>query len=254
MSIITLTTDLGHNDFYVAKLKSSVLKHLPSSQFLDINHNIRSHDIQFAAYCLMNVWKDLPKGSIHIVSVYNHYATTNEYIVFERDGHFFIGPNNGVFTLIFQDLSEAETHSINGGFDTFFETYAHAAALVGTGAPISDIGPKVASLKQKINIIPVYTQTEIRATIIHVDIFGNVILNIEKSFFKEIQKNRSFEIYFKYSDPITAIHESYSQVPIGEVVALFNMNNFLELGINMGNASELLGLFENGTIQIHFKN
>ena len=139
MSIITLTTDLGYQDYYLAKLKSSILKHMPQTQFLDVNHEIENHDIQFAAYSLASIWHDLPKGSIHIVSVYNYYSPNNEYIAFTRDGHFFIGPNNGVFTLLFDDLSPIETHKIAGGFENYFGLFAHASALISTGAPLSDV-------------------------------------------------------------------------------------------------------------------
>jgi len=254
MSIITLTTDLGYQDYYLAKLKSSILKHMPQTHFLDVNHEIENHDIQFAAYSLSAIWRDLPKGSIHIISVYNYYAPNNEYIAFQRDGHFFIGPNNGVFTLLFDDLSPIETHIINGDFENYFWIFAHAAALLSTGAPLNDVGPLIGKLKEKINILPVYTSNEIRATIMHVDRFGNAVLNIKKQFFNNNRKDRAFEIYFKNSDPITSIHDSYSKVQIGEVVATFNMNDFLEIGINMGNASTLLDLYTNGTIQIHFKD
>lgn len=254
MPIITLTTDLGYQDYYLAKLKSSILKHMPRTDFLDVNHEIENHDIQFAAYSLMSIWSDLPKGSIHIISVYNYYSPNNEFIAFSRDGHYFIGPNNGVFTLLFDDLSAIETHKIVGDFENYFGLFAHASALLSTGAPLNDVGPRVEKLKEKINILPVYTSNEIRATIVHVDRFGNAVLNIEKNFFYNTRKDRPFEIYFKNSDPITSIHDNYSKVQIGEVVATFNMNNFLEIGINMGNASTLLDLYVNGTIQIHFKN
>lgn len=254
MSIITLTSDLGYQDYYLAKLKSSILRHLPQTRFLDINHEIMFHDIQFAAYSLMSVWRDLPKGSIHIISVYNHYASKNEYITFSREGHHFIGPNNGVFTLLFEDLSAEETHEITGEFENYFGLYAHAAALLSTGAPLQDVGPNIENLRQKINILPVYTSNEIRATIMHVDKYGNAVLNIEKEFFLKNRKGRDFEIYFKNSDPITSIHSSYSRVQVGDVLATFNMNNFLEIGINMGNASTMLDLYKDGTIQIHFKD
>ena len=254
MSIITLTTDLGYQDYYLAKLKSSILKHMPQTHFLDVNHEIAYHDIQFAAYSLMSIWRDLPKGSIHIVSVYNYYSSNNEYIAFSREGHFFIGPNNGVFTLLFEDLSQTETHKISGEFKNYFGLFAHASALLSTGAPLNDVGPLIDKLKEKINILPVYTSNEIRATIMHVDRYGNAVLNIKKEFFNNNRKERPFEIYFKNSDPITSIHDNYSKVQIGEVIATFNMNDFLEIGINMGNASTLLDLYTNGTIQIHFKD
>lgn len=253
MPIITLTTDLGLQDFYVAKLKSSILKHQPQAQFLDINHSIQSHDIQQAAYNLMNIWQDLPPKSIHLIAVYNHYSAKSEFVVFEKEGHFFIGPNNGVFTLIFPELVSERVHKIDSSLESVFGTYAHAIALLTTGAPLDDIGPELEGLNQKINILPVYTSSEIRATIIHVDHYGNAVLNVNKQFFNELRKGRNFEIFFKNSDPITKIHTGYSQTQVGDVLALFNLNDFLEIAINMGNASTMLDLYKNETIQIHFK-
>ncbi len=253
MPIITLTTDLGSQDFYAAKLKSSIIRYFPEAQFLDINHSIESHDIQQAAYSLMSIWSDLPKGSVHLISVYNHYEPRSEYIAFENEGHFFVGPNNGVFTLIFPELSADSVWKIESEIDGLFGTYAHAVAMLSTGASVNELGSNVGKLNQKINILPVYTSSEIRATIIHVDHYGNAVLNVNKQFFEELRKERKFEIFFKNSDPITKISQSYSHAQVGDVLALFNINNFLEIAINMGNASTMLDLYKNETIQIHFK-
>lgn len=256
MPIITLTTDLGYTDFYVAKLKSAILKRVREVTFLDVSHAIASHDIQQAAFSLMNIWNELPEGSIHLISVYNHYSSRNQYVVFEHQGHYFVGPNNGVFSLLHENIAAKPATIIDmpSGAKSLFDLFAHGIACISTGIPINEIGEAETTLNEKLSILPVHTSDEIRATIIHVDHFGNVVLNVKKEFFEKIRQNRAFEIYFKHSEPIQKISHGYSQVPVGEVVALFNVLGNMELAINMGNASSMLDLYKNETIQIHFKN
>lgn len=255
MPIITLTTDLGQQDFYVAKLKAALMKRIRDVKILDVTHAIANHDIQQAAFFLKNVWSDLPKGSIHIVSVYTHYTRYNKYIIFEYKGHYFIGPNNGIFSLLLEDMEQEQVHQIDypEGVQNLFELYAHGAACIATETPLREIGNEKITLEKKISILPVHTSNEIRATIIHVDHFGNVVLNVTENFFEHVRKNREFEIYFKHNDPITNISAGYSDVAVGEVLASFNILGHLEIAINMGNASSMLDLYKNETLQIYFR-
>jgi S-adenosyl-L-methionine hydrolase (adenosine-forming) len=99
---------------------------------------------------------------------------------------------------------------------------------------------------------PVISQNQIRGSVIHIDNYDNVILNITRDLFQKISKNRPFQLYFKRHDPITQLSNYYNDVPIGETLCLFN-SDYLEIAINMGKAAELLGLKIEDTVQINFQ-
>ena len=100
MSIITLTTDFGHKDYFVSVIKAALLQEVPNATVLDISHEISPFNHTEAAYILKNAYANFPKGSIHIVGVDSELSPENKHVVLAFDGHFFIGANNGIFALI----------------------------------------------------------------------------------------------------------------------------------------------------------
>lgn len=255
MQIVSLTTDFGLKDYYVGELKGMLYSQMSNVNIVDISHDIQAYDIIQASFYLSNTYKHLPKGSIHILGVQSYYYKINETIVFERDGHFFIGPNNGVFSLIWDDLSEQEVYVVSIDdmeVQSLSETFAHAAAYIAHKLPLSDIGPKVGNVERKMMIQPVITRSQIRATIIHIDRFNNAIVNLKKSQFDQLREGRQFQLYFKHDDPIYHFSKHYAEVPVGDALAMWNTAGYLEIAVNMGKASTLYNLNKNETIQIYF--
>lgn len=255
MQIVSLTTDFGIKDHYAAVLKGSILSRNKDVNIIDVSHQVETHDIIQAAFYLENALEAFPKGSIHVVAVFSYYTKNYEVITFSRNGHHFIGPNNGIFTLIFSDLDESEIHKVEfTGIQkhSLQECIAHGVACISHGLSKEEIGPQLHLLDRKLGIQPVVNKDQIRATIIHVDHFENVIVNLKKEQFEKIRGERSFALYYKHHDPITIVSTSYSDVSHGEVLCLFNATGYLEIAINMGKASSLLSLFKNETIQINF--
>ena len=255
MKIVSLTTDFGTSDYYVALLKASILKRAPNLQIVDISHSVSTHDIVEGAFFLSNCYKHFPEGTIHVVAIQNYYARNSVFIAFEKNGHFFIGPNNGIFSLIFEDVPE-DIYIVNLEMDqkSFLQSLiSHAVGCIAHGLGLEELGPPLEQFETKLVLKPVTTGTQIRATIIHVDHFGNVIVNLTKELFEKMRKGRAFEIYYKSKDPIKWISNYYSDVPIGDVLCMFNAAGYLEIAINMGNAHMMLDLKKNETIQINFK-
>ena len=122
----------------------------------------------------------------------------------------------------------------------------------GNGLSLEEIGPIVPNFERRINLKPVSNSVSIRATIIHIDHYGNVIINLHKDVFEKARKGRKFAIYFKRTDPITKIYQNYGDVQVGETLSLFNSSSLLEISINMGNANRMLNLTKDETIQIDF--
>ncbi len=145
-----------------------------------------------------------------------------------------------------------ESYSPVDGQLSISAIYSHAAAYLGHGLPISDIGPVVAHFTRKLVIQPVITSQQIRATIIHIDHFENVVVNLKKETFERVRNDRSFALYYKQNDPITFLCKDYGDVAIGDALAFFNTAGYLEIAINMDKASSMLNLFKNEMIQINF--
>src|ERR1700728_443488 len=99
MSLISLTTDMGNSGFYVASVKAAILRALPQAMIVDITHSIRPFHISAAVFTLKNVYKQFPEGSIHIVSVDALNSPHSRVLAVQSEGHYFIGPDNGLFSL-----------------------------------------------------------------------------------------------------------------------------------------------------------
>lgn len=255
MQIVSLTTDYGTKDYYVAELKASIISKKEEATFIDISHDIDKFDIVQAAFFLSNSLPSFPTGSIHIVAVHCNYRRNNEFIAFEKNGQFFIGPNNGVFSLVFDNLDERKVYRIalpDGENHSANSIFAHAAAFFSHGLPIEDLGEVIKEFNKKLTIEPVVNSTQIRAMIIHIDHFDNVIVNLKKETFEQARNNRKFELYYKPHDPITFLSRGYSDVPVGDPVAFFNSAGFLEIALNLDKASSMLNLQKNEIIQINF--
>ncbi len=255
MQLVTLTTDFGLSDHYVAVLKGTILSKKQDLQMIDVSHDIDTHDIVQAAFHVVNSYNTFPKGTIHVVAVYNFYQPDFEFVAFEREGHYFIGPNNGIFSLIFDDLIEAEIHKIDYDNDKDFkiqQIISHGVACIAHGLGMNEIGPIVDEFTRKIGIQPVVTKDQIRATIIHIDHFENVVVNLKKPLFEKMRAGRKFALYYQQNDPINKISKNYNEAPIGDVLCCFNAAGYMEIAINMGRAASLLGLKKNETVQINF--
>ncbi|MDF1697311.1 MAG: SAM-dependent chlorinase/fluorinase [Saprospiraceae bacterium] len=255
MHIVSITTDFGLQDYYVAELKAHILQRSTDIQLIDVSHSVDSHDIVQAAHFLDNVFRAFPPKSIHLVAVYNYYDKYSRFILIEREGHFFIGPDNGVFSLIFDDLRTEEAvvldHSEISN-KSLAEVFAWTVGCIVEGKSLDQIGSSMDHITQKMGIKPVVTRSQIRATIIHVDHYENVIINLKKDQFEKIRNGRAFQLYYKQTDPVTKVSEDYADVPITDVMCLFNSAGYMEIGINMGKASSMLNLNKNETIQINF--
>jgi hypothetical protein len=254
MRLISIISDFGSKDQYLAELKAAIYYRCNNVFFLDISHEIDLYDISMAAYFLKNMLTELSEDSINIVAVNNFYDKKPKYLVFYRDGKYFVGPNNGIFSLLFENLEDV--YEINIDFlekKDVNSIYAHAAACINHGLPLEEFASPINEVVEKLDFRPVVTSSQIKATIIHIDQYENVITNLTKELFDKTRNGRQFAIYYKPHDPIEILSKHYGEVSQGEALALFNKANHLEIAINMGKASSTLHLFKNETIQIDFQ-
>lgn len=255
MQIVTFTSDFGNQDYYVAIIKAAILSRQSQVHFVDITHNIKNYDIVQAAFIFRNAWQSFPEGTIHLLSINDFDNAHQGFIIIKHAAHYFLGPDNGLFWLAFGTMPD-EVYELPKIEDSNFplkEIYANAVAYIIAQNPLNKIGNKLQSIVQRIALQPVTSKSHIRGSVVHIDNFENVIVNISRELFDKIGKNRSFSLYFKRHDPITRLSKNYYDVPIGEILCLFNSADCIEIAINMGKAASLLGLNVEDVVQIDFQ-
>ncbi len=256
MAIVTLLTDSGDNDHYVAAIRARILSLNPGIKIIDITHRIPSFHVAHAAYVLRSVFRDFPKGTVHLVAVHATGNPDDKPIALQLEDHFFVGCDNGLFGLISEKTQQnlVELNAINPVTTTFPERdiFAPAAAKLASGVPISSLGKPLAMFKKMIDRQVKATWRQIVGNVIHVDSFGNLITNIPKETFELLSRDKTFTVQAG-TDRFRKIHVQYHDVEEGECFLLFNAQGLLEIGINKGNAAELLGLEYGSPIIIYFE-
>lgn len=256
MAIVTLLTDSGESDHYIAAIKARLLAVNPEVKIVDISHRIRLFDIGHAAYVLRSVFRDFPKGTVHLVGVDATGNRGDVPIAVLMEGHYFVGVDNGLFSL----LSEQPPEKIWGlateanQTTTFPEKdiFAPAAARIAGGEDPSAVGIPVPDIRRLVDRQVKATRKQITGHIIRVDHFGNLITNIPRQAFDILSKDKAYTIQFG-GEKFRRIHTAYHQAEQGECFILFNSQNFLEIGIYKGNAAELLGLEYDSVVNILFE-
>ena len=253
MPLVTLTTDFGLQDPYLAMLKGTLLCETPDLTLVDISHNVKNFDIVQAAYIFKTAFKSFPPGTIHLITVNDLSAAAQSYLVFKQFDQFFIIPDNGMLGLI-MEKHQGTVYKV--GSASAIGTKKSLAVLVNRitrNVPLEQLGTVTEEVVQRFTLQPVLNNNQIRGTIIYIDNYDNAISNIKRSLFEQVSKGRPFEISFKRHPPITALSENYGSVEIGTPLCRFNQADYMEIAINMGKAASLLGLRLEEMIQIDFK-
>lgn len=254
MTLVTLTTDLGEQDYYAGALKGAILREHPGVQLVDITHAIPSHDIVRGAFVLRNAFPHFPEGTIHLLHVHNFYAPDRQLLALRYQNHFFLGPDNGIFSLVFDRQPDQAfvLDDRDAGPLSYQQTCARVISQLAKGAQLEELGQPIPAIAERIHLRPVVSASQIRGTVTHVDKFENVIVNVDRALFEQVRKERDFALYFKRHEPITTLSRQYCDVPMGEVLCLFNSAGYLEISIYMGKAASMLGLEVDDAVRIDF--
>lgn len=263
--IITLTTDFGLKDHYVGALKGAIYSEIDQAHIVDISHQVTQFNIQECAYLLKNAYTHFPKGSIHIVGVDSEYSENNRHIAVQADEHFFITANNGVMSLICDEIKPDKVYELqlpNAKHNSFpaLNIFVKAACHIARGGTLDVIGKPYKELKDLKDYKARVSNdgNSIEAHVIYIDNYGNIVTNIQKHLFESYKKGRSFTINARHAK-IKKINQYYSdsKTQEGKLLALFNDADYLELAIYKsdrlsGGASSLLGLDYRDRITIDF--
>jgi S-adenosylmethionine hydrolase len=256
MAIVTLLTDSGESDHYVAAIKARIITINPGIRVEDISHKIKPSDIGHAAFVLRAVFRDFPKGTVHLVGVDSTGNRGDAFIALQLEDHFFVGCDNGLFGLI-SDRSHqqlVELNTLNAISTTFPErdVFAPAAVKLASGVSITNLGKPMPNFKKMIDRQVKATKKQITGTVIRVDGMGNLITNIPKDAFDILSNGKQYTVQFG-GEKFRRIHTQYNQAEQGECFIVFNSLGLLEVGIYKGNAAELLGLDYDSTVSILFE-
>lgn len=256
MAIITLTTDWGIKDHYLASVKGAILSYIPEAQTVDITHEIAPFDLNEASYILRNTWSNFPEGTIHIVGVNSEASLEHPHVLIKHQGHYFIGADNGIFSLMFDEIPEEiyEVDIIQTSNKFTFsskDVFVQAALHVIKGEPLAELGDRLPELTNRMAFQPVTEAGVIKGKVIYIDRYENVVTNISENLFQELVQTKTFNILLRAGKyKINKIRTSYSDVGEGELVALFGSDNLLEIAQNRGRAAGLLGLQVDDVVRI----
>ncbi|MBI3509997.1 MAG: SAM-dependent chlorinase/fluorinase [Bacteroidetes bacterium] len=256
MPVITLTTDFGLKDHYMASVKGALIGKLPNTHIIDISHQVPAFDFAQAAFILSRAFPEFPAGSIHIISV-NSGGGPFDHVAIRLHKHFFIGCDNGIFSLLSNEEEPSKIILLAKAGEepsTFAarDIYVPAAIKLANGIPLEKLGTELDRITQRIRPVAPPENDVLKGTIVHIDNFGNLITDITGDEFDRIGKGRLFTIDLT-RDEITELSRTYSDVPQGEKLAFFNSSGVLEIAMNLGKASGLLNMKIGTVIRIRFE-
>ncbi len=253
MGLITLLTDFGYRDHYVAALKARLLRLAPAVPVVDISHGIEPFNIAHTVYVLQSVFRDFPVGTVHVIGVADHGAAPEPgWLAAEFEGHYFVTGDNGILALLCNGaparlvaLPAASTPSSTR------DVLLPAAVALARGAALASLGPAVGQFHQLNNRQLRLQDHRITGHVAHVDHYGNLITNISRTAVEAVGHDRPLAVHFG-RDVVRELHPHFSAVAPGEAVVVFNSQDCLCLGICQGNASELLGLHFDSQVDVRF--
>jgi S-adenosyl-L-methionine hydrolase (adenosine-forming) len=235
MKRITLLTDFGTRDGYVAAMKGVIATIAPSAHVDDASHDIPPGDVLSAAQTLSRYWHLYPPGTVHVVVVDPGVGTERAAIALAADGHLFVGPDNGVFSFIDDDQAvrltiPAEASNTFHGRDVF----APAAARLANGEPLHSLGAQLDERYVLVKPEPLDGNGEVIA----IDRFGNVITNLMTAGDVDI------------NGVVVRLVRTYGDVAEGELLALMNSDGLLEIAVRNGSAAETLSVSRGARVSL----
>lgn len=253
-AIITLTTDYGGKDAFAASVKGSILKINPQATIVDITNEISPLDIWEAAYTLRSAYSHFPKGTVHLAVVDPGVGSGRKPIIVVTESYFFVGPDNGLFTLVYQEAERIRVHHITAAHyfapkpgPTFHgrDIFAPVAGWLSKGIASGNFGDETTDYV-KLNIPLVKTTPNgLEGHIVHMDRYGNIITNITyeeiKAFMPEGANLTSVSVATAGKE-IKGLKKYYAEAAQGAPAAIINSSGVLEIFMFKQNARTALSV------------
>lgn len=247
MPLVTLTSDIGHQDYLVGAIKGRLLRIDPAFQIVDISHSLSPFNYPQAAYVCRSAIRNFPEFTFHLVLI-NLFEVKPEQLLlaFYKD-QYVICADNSLLSMILEDRPDIVIGIPLGKTAIKSTLYcvdvaARAITQLSNGEPVEKIGIPDTEYHEKNPLRPLLGDTWMEGQIIFIDNFENVVVNITQEQFEQQRKGRRFKIVFMREEVVERISGSYADVPQGEKLVLFNSAGYMEIAINKGNAAGLFGL------------
>jgi S-adenosylmethionine hydrolase len=269
-SIVTLTTDFGTADAYVSAMKGTMLSIAPDTRLVDVTHEIGAQDVMESAFVLKSAQPYFPEGTVHLVVVDPGVGTSRRAVALRKDGHWFVGPDNGVFPLVMDEespdaaveLDNPEMWRTDAPSNTFHgrDIFAPAAAHLAAGCALDDLGSSIGDLEPLRWARPITNPRTVQGWVLHVDHFGNCITNIRRSTIAaalDLETDptpHSLPLDEAYvgTTILHDLHSTYGDVGEEDPLLLFGSTGFLEVAVNGGSAAERLDIRKGDTVKLTF--
>ena len=259
--IVTLITDFGLQAEYAGALKGSILSANPRCQVVDVTHQIPPLDIRRAAFVLKNSYPYFPEGTVHLVVVDPGVGTGRRPLVLRKNRHFFVGPDNGVFSGVLTAPGKVEGRAVTQ--EAFFrkpvsatfhgrDVFGPAAGHLSAGVPPRLFGPPVSDFTRAEETLPERKGNRLTGRILWADPFGNLLTNISREEYGRVLAEREWRISGR-GWRIERLAKTYGEGRPGEPLALFGSSGNLELAVNQGPAAERLGMKAGDPLVISLK-
>ncbi len=251
MAVITLTTEWRSDDFYNGIIRGKLCTLCPGTTIVENASGLSPFDISHGSFIIRNTFINYPAGSVHIICILSEARKGAGHLIVKSKGHYFIGTDNGIFSLILNSEPD-EIISIDAGETTDeLEVFARAAAGLVSGKKPSELGAPIKKINETLPLRATIDADVIIGSILFIDSYGNAISNITREIFTRVFGNRDFRIYIvsnlNFTDTISL---NYNDVPVGDLLARFNSLDLLEFSINGANISELLSIEPGSSVRI----
>ena len=248
MPLITLLTDFGTADHYVAEIKGVLLSQAPDVTLVDVTHAIGPGEIRSAAYILGRTWHRFPPGTIHLAVVDPGVGSSRAALAFGARGHLFVGPDNGVFTPV---LKDAEVEMVvlptpASASPTFHgrDLFAPAAAALAVGVPLATLGDPFQGIPERLAYTaPHYEGKTVVGEVIYIDRFGSLVTNLTTEL---VPNYATLEVEDLDLGPV---RQTFSDVTAGGLLAYVGSGGAIEIAVRNGSAARRLGVGVGGRVR-----
>ena len=264
-AIVTLTTDFGSKDSFAGSMRGAILKVNPQAQVVDISNEIGPQDIWEAAFTLKTAYHYFPKGTVHLAVVDPGVGSGRRPILVVTENYYFVGPDNGIFSLVLQEAERIRVHHITASHyyltdhgPTFHgrDIFAPVSGWLTKGIPTENFGEEITDYV-KLNVPASKKSPEgIDGNVIHIDRFGNAITSITRGDLTALMPEGS--------DPggasitvmgkeIRGLKKFYAEAAPGELGAVVNSSGYLEIFMFKQNTRAALALKRGEAVKLIFK-
>jgi len=253
MNIVTILTDFGLKDPYVAIMKGVMLSINPRLSIVDVSHAVEAQDVREACFMIKEYYQYFSPGTVHLCVVDPTVGSSRKALIVSREGQLFVGPDNGIFSLVLDD--QTRLHEITnprfslGALSSTFhgrDVFAPAAAYLSLGLPPAEFGPPLGEPVRLGDLFPSCEGDVMIGSIVRFDWFGNAISNISSGAFRDFTESAAFRI--EMGDlSFTRLEESYYR---GEYTCVVNSAGYLEFGLFKGDLARGKAIRKGETVRI----